>query len=335
MTRQNISIGTTANDGTGDTLRDAGTKLNQNFVDIYTHFGGDSNTLSTRISLDSDMIVFEGSALDAFETRVSVINPTADRNVYIPDATGNIIMDSATQTLSNKTIISPVINTPQINDLDSSHQYVFAVANLAADRNVNLPALTDSDTFVFQDHSQTLTNKTLTTPNITTPRITTSIDDASGAEIIETPATASAINHIKVTNAATGSHPDVAAVGDDTNINLSLTSKGTGAVNIKTKVAYTSETLTGATPAVSLLVPFTIFNRGTAVAATLADGSVTGESKKFVNIGAGATTVTPVSFGQGTSFSIIQNGATEAIWAGANWFLLGFDSASTQYITVT
>ena len=34
MTRQNISIGSAANDGTGDTLRQAGTKINANFVEI-------------------------------------------------------------------------------------------------------------------------------------------------------------------------------------------------------------------------------------------------------------------------------------------------------------
>lgn len=334
MTRQNISIGTTANDGTGDTLRSAGTKINQNFVDIYTHFGGDSNTLSTRISFDSDMLVFEGRSLDSFETRLMSIDPTADRNVYIPNASGQLIMDSATQTLSNKTLTSPVLTTPQINDTSANHQYVFAVSELAADRTVTLPLLTGADTFVFQAHSQTLTNKTLTSPAITTPKITTAINDANGAEIIETPATASAVNHIKVTNAATGNHPNVAAVGDDANIDLTLTSKGTGAVRVATKLAYTSETMTTNT-AVSLLVPFTIFNKGTALAATLANGTVTGESKKFVNIGAGAATVTPTSFGQGTSFTITQHGAIEAIWAGSNWYLLGFDSSDTQYITVT
>lgn len=39
MTRQNINIGTNANDGTGDTLRQSGTKINQNFVEIYQRFG--------------------------------------------------------------------------------------------------------------------------------------------------------------------------------------------------------------------------------------------------------------------------------------------------------
>lgn len=44
-------------------------------------------------------------------------------------------------------------------------QYIIAVSELAADRNINLPILADSDTFVFNDHTQTLTNKTLTSTN--------------------------------------------------------------------------------------------------------------------------------------------------------------------------
>ena len=36
MARQNIFTGTTANDGTGDTLRNAATKINANFREVYT-----------------------------------------------------------------------------------------------------------------------------------------------------------------------------------------------------------------------------------------------------------------------------------------------------------
>jgi len=35
MAKQSISIGAAANDGTGDTLRSAGQKINQNFDEVY------------------------------------------------------------------------------------------------------------------------------------------------------------------------------------------------------------------------------------------------------------------------------------------------------------
>ena len=75
--------------------------------------------------------------------------------------------NTVAQTLSSKTLTSPVMTTPQINDSASDHQYVFAVGNLAADRTVTLPVLTGGDTFVFNAHAQTLTNKTIVAGNNT------------------------------------------------------------------------------------------------------------------------------------------------------------------------
>ena len=59
------------------------------------------------------------------------------------------------------TVASPVLTTPQINDTSADHQYVFAVSELAADRTVTLPQLSGNDTFVFEAHAATLTNKTI------------------------------------------------------------------------------------------------------------------------------------------------------------------------------
>ena len=54
MTRQNIFLGTVANDGTGDSLRDALDKVNDNFVDLYLNFGGDSDTLNGPLTITAD-----------------------------------------------------------------------------------------------------------------------------------------------------------------------------------------------------------------------------------------------------------------------------------------
>ena len=39
MARQNIGIGSSANDGNGDTLRTAGTKINNTLVELYQFLG--------------------------------------------------------------------------------------------------------------------------------------------------------------------------------------------------------------------------------------------------------------------------------------------------------
>ena len=84
---------------------------------------------------------------------------------------------ATTQTLTNKTLTSPVLTTPQINDSSADHQYIFAVADLAADRTVSLPLLAGNDTFVFEAFTQTLTNKTLTSAVLNTGVSGTAIKD--------------------------------------------------------------------------------------------------------------------------------------------------------------
>jgi hypothetical protein len=68
---------------------------------------------------------------------------------------------AGTQTFTNKTLTSPVLTTPQINDTSVNHQYVFAVSELTADRNVTLPLLAGNDEFTFNAHAQTLSAKSI------------------------------------------------------------------------------------------------------------------------------------------------------------------------------
>jgi hypothetical protein len=58
------------------------------------------------------------------------------------------------------------------------------------------------------------------------------IGDENGNEQIIFQTTSSAVNQIDITNAATGNAPSISATGDDTNIGLTLTPKGSGAVVI-------------------------------------------------------------------------------------------------------
>ena len=55
--------------------------------------------------------------------------------------TYELVTPTGTQTLTNKTLTSQVLTTPQINDTSADHQYIFAVSELAADRTVTLPLL--------------------------------------------------------------------------------------------------------------------------------------------------------------------------------------------------
>ena len=58
------------------------------------------------------------------------------------------------------------------------------------------------------------------------------IKDNSGNELVLFGVAASAVNHIQISNAATGSGPTISAVGGDANVDLNLVGKGTGSVKI-------------------------------------------------------------------------------------------------------
>ena len=339
MSRQSINIGTVANDTSGDTLRQAGSKINSNFAELYTSLYGDSVTAISTLTLSNNAIIFEGSAADSWETTLTLVNPTSDRTIKMPDYTGTIVMDSATQTLLNKTLKTPAFTRPTIKDADSSHSYTIVPGNLTGNRNINLPVLSDSDTIVFASLTQTLTNKTLTSPILTTPKIDSTIQDSNGNPLIGHTATASAVNYIQINNAAAGGHAGIEAVGGSTNINLTLAGKGTGAIQVRSRFNLLSETLTAGT-AVSTSSPTTIFNHATAEAFTLANGTTEGDVKKFINRGAGEARITPATFpytGK-TKLTLKQFGAVDAVWASSGWFLLGLDSShdsSARYMFIS
>ena len=60
----------------------------------------DVSGLSLGNTFDSQ-IIFEGATDDTFETGVSVTDPTADRSIVFPDASGNVLLDSANINLAD------------------------------------------------------------------------------------------------------------------------------------------------------------------------------------------------------------------------------------------
>ena len=313
MTRQNIGIGSAANDGNGDTLRTAGTKINANFAEVYALLGGgDSSNLSTQITLENDAVTFEGTSANDFETRLKATNPTQDNIITLPDSTGTVTLDNTIQTLTNKTLTAPTIST---------------ITNTGT---LTLP--TSTDTLVGRATTDTLTNKTLTSPTINTPKIGTSINDTTGNEVIKITATGSAVNELTIANGASTTGPTLSATGGGTNLNIIMTPKGTGSVELN-KAAFSSSTITsdGAANTGASLI---ICNKGSDLAVSLADGTTTGEYKIFTNKGAGLATITPANFANGTSIQLPQNRATQCIWDGSNWFMLTARDSSNSIIVI-
>jgi hypothetical protein len=67
-------------------------------------------TLTSPI-IDGDGIYFEGATADAYETKLTVAEPTADRTITLPNATGTVTLDGVASTLSSKTITSGTLGS--------------------------------------------------------------------------------------------------------------------------------------------------------------------------------------------------------------------------------
>ena len=90
----------------------------------------------------SESIIFEGATADEYETTLRVQGPTgSDKTITLPNATGTVSLTSNTETLTNKTLTTPVIE--QISNSGT----------------LTLP--TSTDTLVGRETTDTLRNKTI------------------------------------------------------------------------------------------------------------------------------------------------------------------------------
>jgi len=332
MAKQILNKGSSANDGGGDTLRQGAQKINENFTELYTILGGDSLTNAVRFNATG--VEFEGSGSDDdYETTLTVVTPTADRTITLPNVTGTVTLNAATQTLTNKTLTNPILSPTattagKIEFLEGTNNGTNKATLIGpastADVTVTLPAATD--TLIGKATTDTLTNKTLTTPTINSPKIGTEIQDASGNELVEITATGSAVNHFKLTNAATGNNVTLEATGSDTNVGLNVTSKGTGLVTVTTGSAFSSGTSSiiteGNGHVMSLSKTTHIFNSSAGVyASSLANGTQ-GQIIFIINKNSSTVTITPATFGAGQSIALAQHKTATLMFDGTQWQLI-------------
>ena len=85
-------------------------------VEAITALNTDLTTISTDNHVFSGgSIIFEGATDDGFETTLAVTDPTTDRTITLPNATGTVSLIDATETLTNKTLTTPTVTSGVFN----------------------------------------------------------------------------------------------------------------------------------------------------------------------------------------------------------------------------
>jgi len=161
-----------------------------------------------------------------------------------------------------------------------------------------------------------------TSPTLTTPKITTSLLDTNGNPLIAISPTASAVDGITITNAATANPATVslAATGSDSNVNLQLSAKGTGAV-----IAGDCSTncVTFDTSAVSGSKTVTIPNANSTTVQAL---DCTGTGHVLAISASGVISCSADSGGSGTNNSVRLQNSTAQSTTGGVTATLTFDT---------
>ncbi len=104
----------------------------------------DSQTLSAKILsgavIASGGIDFEGTTTDAFNTTLTVTDPTANRTITLPNATGTVTLDGVASTLTSKTLSSATLAT----DLAAGGFKVTGLATPSANTDAATKAYVDT-----------------------------------------------------------------------------------------------------------------------------------------------------------------------------------------------
>lgn len=136
---------------------------------------------------------------------------------------------SSTSAFTNKTVNGLTVST-------TTGTFTLTNAKTLAVTNTLTLSGTDSTVMTFPSTTATIARtdagQTFTGVNtFTSPKIVTQISDTNGNVLINIGATGSAVNYVKVTNAATGTAGPIIAADGETNVDLKIAAKGTGAIH--------------------------------------------------------------------------------------------------------
>ena len=228
---------------TGENAGTWGTKTNTNLQLIEQISGGFTQQSIAGSAQTTTLSVSDGSTGAVLAHRMIEFTGTITGNqiVTIPlDVQTFYILRNSTSgayTVQFK-YVSGSGDSFTFTSTNKGDQIIFAAANDGTN-----PDIVTVNTGITASSTDTLTNKTLTAPKFADGGF---IADANGNESVVFGTTSSAVNEVKITNAATGNDPLIAANGGDTNIDLAISPKGSGELVIGTGSATGAITTSGA-----------------------------------------------------------------------------------------
>ena len=208
-------------------------------------------------------IAFQGSTVDGYTTTLSVVDPTANRTVTLPNTSGTVVLQDSADTLTNKTLTSPTINgSPVITGLSSAgmsassatpKNYVDSILGsaTAASTSAASAATSASSAATSASSAATSASSALTSQTAAATSASSAATSASSASTyltsVQTSATSAANSATAAASSATTAANSVATI--TTSANSAATSAASAATSAASAAASTSAAATSAASA--------------------------------------------------------------------------------------
>jgi hypothetical protein len=284
-------------------------------------------------------IVFEGATPDAFETTLTVVDPTQDNTITMPNTTGTVVIATAVQTLTNKTLTSPTISgSPVITGLSSAgmsassatpKDYVDSILGSATSAATSAASAATSAASAATSAASAATSATASASSATasassaTAAATSATSAAASATAAATSATSAAASATTAANsvatiagyATSAANSATAAATSATSAATSASSALTSANSAATSASTMNASVTAAaTSAASAAASAT----AAATSATSAAASATAANTSAINAAASESAVAASASAAATSATSASNSATAAATSAAS-----------------
>jgi len=153
-------------------------------------------------------IVFEGATPDAFETTLTVVDPTQDNTITLPNTTGTVVIANAVQTLTNKTIdmtgrtLTGLSSAGMVSSSATPKDYVDAILGSATAAATSAASAAASATAAATS-ATSAANSATASASSASASATSATAAATSATSAATSATAAATSATSASNSAT------------------------------------------------------------------------------------------------------------------------------------
>ena len=266
-------------------------------------------TITSGAGAEFTSIVFEGATADAFETTLTVTDPTADRTITLPNATGNVVLDTLAQTLTNKTLTSPAISgsptitglgTPSASSDATPKSYVDSILGSATAASTSASSAATSASSAATSASSAATSATSSATSATasatsaSAAATSATSSATSATAAATSATSAAASATAASTSATSAAASATAAANSVaTVITSATSAATSASSASTSASSAATSATSsATSATASATSATASATSATASATSATSSATSATAAATSASSAATSAT-------------------------------------------